>query len=117
MADATLFVGWNRPVSGRESQAAAYWKESMGLYTALQKEGRIESFEPVLLAAHGGDLNGFVLVRGTPQKLDEVRQDERFIDLVLKGTMLTSNFGVVSGYVGAGLEKVMNRWVTLSTKG
>lgn len=116
MADATLFIGWNRPVTGREAQATAYWKESLGLYATLQKEGRIESFEPVLLAAHGGDLNGFVLVRGMGPKLDEVRHDERFIDMVLKGTMLATNFGVVPGYVGAGLEKVMNRWVMLSSK-
>lgn len=116
MADATLFIGWNRPVIGRETQAAAFWKEAMGLYAALQQEGRIESFEPVLLSSHGGDLNGFVLLRGAAAKLDEVRRDERFMDLVIKGSMLTSNFGVVNGFIGSGLERVMNRWAMLAAK-
>ena len=35
------------------------WQKSMEFYGGLQSNGRIESFEPVLLSAHGGDLNGY----------------------------------------------------------
>ena len=35
----------------------------------LQQGGTIDSFESVLLAGHGGDLNGLFLIRGEPDKL------------------------------------------------
>lgn len=116
MADAMMFIGWNRPVVGRETQAAAFWKESLTLYGALQKEGKIESYEPVLLASHGGDLNGFVILRGDGKKLDELRHDERYIDTMIKGSMLTTGWGSVPGFINQGLEKIMGRWQTLASK-
>jgi len=62
MANQALFLGWNRPARGREEQAMKLWGKTMEYYGKLQAEGRIESFEPVLLTAHGGDLNGFFLI-------------------------------------------------------
>jgi hypothetical protein len=116
MADAALFIGWNRPVVGRETQAGAFFKESLALYASWQKEGKIESFEPVLLASHGGDLNGFVILRGDSKKLDDLRHDERYIDTVLKGTMLATGWGVIPAYINQGLEKMMTRWQQLAAK-
>jgi hypothetical protein len=116
MADAAMFIGWNRPVAGRETQAAAFYKESMGLYATWQKEGKIESFEPVLLAAHGGDLNGFVILRGDQKKLDDLRHDERYIDTMLKGVMLVTGWGSIPAYINQGVEKLMTRYVQLSSK-
>lgn len=115
-ADASLFIGWNRTVAGKETQAAAFFRESLTLFAAFQKEGHIEHFEPVLLSAHGGDLNGFMLLKGMQAKLEALRHDERFVDMVLRGTLLTTNYGVVSGYVGQGLEKVMARWTMLANR-
>jgi hypothetical protein len=115
MADAAIFIGWNRPVAGREVQAAAFFKECLNLYGAFQKEGKIESFEPVLLSAHGGDLNGFVLLRGDVKKLGDLRQDERFIDLTLKGTMLVGGWGAIPAYINQGIEHLMTRYQTLAT--
>jgi hypothetical protein len=71
MADRVLFIGWNRPVVGREQQAMELWQKAMEYYGKLQADGRIESFEPVILTAHGGDLNGFVMLRGGAEKLAE----------------------------------------------
>ncbi len=63
MADGAIFIGWNRPVPGKEQQAMKLWQDSMEYFEKLRSDGRIESFEPVLLTAHGGSLNGFVLVK------------------------------------------------------
>src|SRR5215211_2257779 len=60
VADAAIFVGWGQIVRGREMKALAVFNESIAYYTRLQQEATIESFEPVLLSAHGGDLAGFV---------------------------------------------------------
>ena len=66
MAGEALFIGWGAVVRGREQQALQVFQESMQYYGGLQQEGRIESFDVYLLAPHGGDLNGFVILRGEP---------------------------------------------------
>ena len=115
MANQALFLGWNRPTIGREEQAMKLWGKSMEYYGKLQSEGRIESFEPVLLSAHGGDLNGFFLIRGKGKNLDEIRREDDFINLVIEGGYCLDGFGVVSGFIGEGLEAVFNTWSKMVT--
>jgi hypothetical protein len=105
-----LFLGWKRPVAGREKAAMELFGEGMGLWADLQKAGQIASFEPVLLAAHGGDLNGFILLRGDQAKLDAVRTSDRFMDLTTRAVILLEGFGVVPGWEGEGLMKQMQRY-------
>jgi hypothetical protein len=113
MADRILFIGWNRVVAGREQQANQLFQKSLEFYGKLQADGRIESFEPVILASHGGDLNGFIILRGNAQKLAEVREDDTFIDLTTEGVFYTEGFGVINGYIGEGLTDVFSRWSKL----
>ena len=82
MADHVLLIGWNRSIVGREQQAVQLFQKTVEFYGKLQAEGRIESFEPVLLSAHGGDLNGFFLLKGEAKKIAEVRGDETFLVLI-----------------------------------
>ena len=113
MANRILFIGWNRPVVGREQQAMELWQNSMDYYTKLQSEGRIESFDPVLLTAHGGDLNGFVMLKGDAEKLSEIRREDPFVDFSIKAGYCLEGFGVVVGYIGEGLTDGFNRWSKL----
>ena len=113
MADAVIFLGRNRPSVGREQQAMQVFQKSLEFYTKLQTEGRIESFEPVLLSSHGGDLNGFVLLRGDAEKLSEIRRDETFVDIVIEAEYCVDGFGHVDGYIGKGLDDVITRWAKL----
>jgi hypothetical protein len=113
MANAVIFLGWNRPSVGREQQAMQVFQKSLEFYGKLQTEGRIESFEPVILSAHGGDLNGFFLLRGDAEKLSEIRRDEMFVDLVLEAEYCVDGFGHVDGYIGEGLDDVISRWAKL----
>jgi len=112
MANA-LFVGWNRAIAEREQQAMQLFQKVMEYYGQLLAEGRIESFEPVILANHGGDLNGFVLLKGDPAKLDEIRREETFIDQSVEANYCLQNFGIVPGYVGDGIADVFSRWTKL----
>jgi hypothetical protein len=66
MANATLVIGWGPAVQGREQKALQVFSEAIQYYTRLQQQGQIDSFEPVALEPHGGDLNGFLLVGGDP---------------------------------------------------
>jgi hypothetical protein len=116
MANQALFLGWNRPARGREEQAMKLWGKTMEYYGKLQAEGRIESFEPVLLAAHGGDLNGFFLIRGDAEKLNEVRRDDTFLDFIIEAGHCLDGFGVVTAWIGEGLNDVFTRWSKLVSR-
>ena len=113
MADRVIFMGWNRPVVGREQQANQLFQKSMEYWAKMQTDGRIESFEPVLLSAHGGDLNGFILFRGDAKKLAEIREDDDFLNLVTEAGYCLQGFGVISGFINEGLMDIFARWAKL----
>lgn len=115
MADRVLFMGWNRAVVGREKQAMQLFQKAIAYYTKLKNEGKIESFEPILLSAHGGDLNGFILLRGSAQKLAEMREDGPFMDLVAEAVYCLEGFGIVNGFIGEGLTTDLSRWAKFSS--
>lgn len=113
MADNVLFLGWNRGVPGREQQALDLFAKVMEYYGQLQADGKIESFEPVLLNQHGGDLNGFVLIKGGREKLDEVQREETFINYSIEAGYCLQGFGIISGVIGDKLANNFSKWSEL----
>ena len=111
MADRVLFIGWNRPTTGREKQAAQLFQKTLEFYGKLVNDGRIESFEPVILSVHGGDLNGFMLLRGNADKLAKLREDADFMDMTIEAELCLDGVGIVLGYIGDGLMDVFSRWM------
>ena len=82
MADRVIFIRWNRSVVGREKQAMQLFQKATDFYSKLKAAGRIESFEPTILAGHGGELNGFILLKGDAKKLEAVREEDTFFNSV-----------------------------------
>jgi hypothetical protein len=85
------------------------WPEkpcALGYFNELKASGQIASFEPVLLGAHGGDLNGFILVKAEEGKLDAVQHSEKFLDLITKVALNVDGVGVIRGWSG---ESMMNQ--------
>jgi hypothetical protein len=107
MAEAGLFLGWGQVVRGREEQALERFNESMQLYARLQDQGRIESFDVALLNPHGGDLQGFVLIRGSAEQIDSLRRDEEFQRLQQKVDLIVDRLGIVDALVDEGLAEGM----------
>lgn len=105
MADAALFIGWGAAVRGREQQALQVFDEVLQYYGKLQQSGQITGFEPVALEPHGGDLSGFLMIRGDRAKLDQVRASEEFIRMNARGTLVVEHLGVVTAFVGKELER------------
>ena len=105
MADSGLFIGWGDVVRGRESQAAALFQETLGWYASLQEQGVIESFEPVFLEPHGGDLSGFILIRGDANKLAALRVSEDFVQHLTRVGLIVDKLGVVGADMGERLER------------
>ncbi len=110
MADRVLFIGWNRVIAGREQQGMQLWQKAMEFYGKLQSSGTIESFEPVLLSAHGGDLNGFIMLRGDAANLELVKEDNAFIDLSAEAEYCLEGFGIITGYLGDRIVDQLSRW-------
>ena len=108
MADSGLFIGFGAPVRGRERQATKVFNEAFEYYARLQQEGEIESFEPVLLEPHGGELDGFFLLRGDQDKLARIRNSEEFERLTVRGQLIIENLGVVGAALGGRLMSQMS---------
>ena len=108
MADSGLFIGFGAPVRGRERQAIKVFNEAFEYYARLQQEGEIESFEPVLLEPHGGELDGFFLLRGDQDKLARIRSSEEFERLTVRGQLIIENLGFVGAALGGRLMSQMS---------
>ena len=85
----------------------------MQFYSKLQADGRIESFDTVVLDAHGGDLNGFIMLKGSSQQIAAVRQDSAWIELMVEAGYCIEGVGGISGYIGEGTMNIMSGYMKL----
>ena len=109
MATAILFIGWNRPYPGTEDRAFG-WMTTEGLAYLRGEEGKsFERMEMFALTAHGGDLNGGLLLFGERAKLDELRRTDDFEGFVMNLSRRFRNIGVVPGVNWDGIQGVMKR--------
>lgn len=106
-----LIIGWNRAVVGREAAAGELFATTSAYYDKLQKSGKLTSWEPMFLQQHGGDLNGFFVLKGTSANLDAMRSDEEFVELILRAGHCLTNVGVIPAYTGASVMDMMTRWM------
>jgi hypothetical protein len=107
MAEAGLFIGWGQVVRDREERALEVFNETMQYYASLEQDGRIESWEVVLLEPHGGDLAGFVLLRGTTDQMNSVRSDEEFERRTTRADLIVEGLGTVGALVEEGIARGM----------
>ena len=105
MADAALFIGWGQVVRGREKRALQVFNESVEYWGGLQGDGKIEDFEVVILTPHGGDLQGFALLRGSEDQVAALRADEEFQRRVTRADLIIESQGVVDAAIGEGLAR------------
>jgi hypothetical protein len=107
MADAGLFIGWGQVVRGREGPAVDGFNETVEYFGQLQGGGRIESFEICFLDPHGGDLAGFMLLRGTTDQINAVRDDDEFLHHMTRADLHVENLGMIGASLGDGIARQM----------
>lgn len=107
MADSGMLIGWDRVVPGDDVHAVELWSEMTVYLKGLHGSGRIEHYDPVMLGAYGGDLNGFVLLRGEQAELDKIRNSDDFLQLVVKANKHLLGFRVLRAHFGAEVAKLM----------
>jgi len=111
MADFGLFIGFGFPTRGREEGAVKVFQELLTLLGGQVQQGNLESFEPVFLQPHGGELGGFVLVRGQQAKLDALLGSPEFQKAMTRAQAIVEHFGVVNCQMGAQLERQMGSFL------
>jgi hypothetical protein len=107
-----LFIGWGTPVRGRETQGAKVFGEWVELLGSYQSKGTVKSFQPVFIQARGGDLQGFFLVQGETNKLQEFVNSEEVRRATTRAQLIVDNFGVCNAITGDEIGKQMQLWQT-----
>ena len=110
MSNTGILVGWTRAYVGKETSSLAKFGEFVGYVSKLAAEKQIDSFEPVLLRPHGGDLNGFFLIRGDAAKLAALRQTDQWKDWEAWGGFNMQGFGVIECMLGENVNDSITRF-------
>ena len=111
MATALLFIGWNRPVAGKENGSVEVLHGGRGRRAHQVPETGISSSASNASRSRrtAEHLNGFVLLFGERAKLDELRRTDEFERFSISLGMLFEGYGVVPGLNNEGLQKAMGR--------
>jgi hypothetical protein len=110
MRDTALFVGWGKTYPERMKFALKHEEEWKEILVRLKEEGEIEDYQTVLLGPHGGELDGFTLVFGTPEKLALLPMRKELELLRTKAMLDHSFFIVVPAVIGEGVEREFSRY-------
>ncbi len=100
MANTALFLGWGGTYPGRERFARTTYAESIEVLNQLKAEGEIEDFQTVLLAPHGGELDGFTLIYGEPDKLATLQMRDALNRLQMRARLDHPKFSVIWAVTG-----------------
>jgi hypothetical protein len=110
MANDALFCGWNRPIPGREHLAVEVFGQWTSYLEKQKASGNVESYEHMFVLPHGGDMNGFTIIRGERAKLDQMRGTEEYYELLTRIGLYCDGFGVVPGFIGDNIMKQLGRY-------
>ena len=110
MGSGVILFGWNRSIPGREKVSAAHFDEFVNYLGGLQQKGTNESFDVIFLDAHGGDLNGFFLIRGDAAKLGTLVSSSEWITHNIRASLHLEGLGVIRGVTGEEIMKRMAMW-------
>jgi len=113
MGTNAILFGWNRSIPGREKVSAQHFEEFVKYLGGLQQKGAIQSFDVVFLDAHGGDLNGFFLIKGDSTKLDVLVGTTEWITHITRAELHLDGSGVVRGITGDEIMGRMALWTSL----
>jgi hypothetical protein len=109
MADRVLFVSWGRPVQGREERGLEVFNEALGFYGKWQQEGRIESFDVVLLSPNRG-MNGYIEIRGSVDQLNDIREDDDYRRVLTDAMLTAHDLSVVEGSCNEGIARMVETY-------
>lgn len=113
MGSNVVLFGWNRSVPGREKASAQHFEEFVNYLKNLLKKGTIQSFDVVLLDAHGGDLNGFFLIKADSAKLNALLSTKEWVTHTTRALLHLEGSGVIRGVTGEKVAERMALWTSV----
>ena len=113
MGSNVMLFGWNRSIPGREKFSAQHFEEFVRYLGGLQEKAVIHSFDVVFLDSHGGDLNGFFLIKGDTSKLDKLISAKEWTTHITRASMHLEGSGVIRGVTGDEVMKRMALWTSV----
>ena len=106
MADRVLVISWGEPVRGREERALEVFNEAVGLFGRMQQDGRLESFDVVLLNPNG-DMAGYMELHGSAEQIAALDADEEFMRNTVDASLIVENFRHTVGYTNEAVARQM----------
>ncbi len=110
MGSNAVFFGWNRPIPGREHLSAGHFQDFVKYLEEQQQKDLIQSYEVVILNSHGGDMNGFFLIRGENDQLDTLVASEEWENHMIRAGIHLEGSGAIRGLTGDLVVKRMELW-------
>jgi len=105
-----IFFAWNRSVPGREKTSGQHFEEFVTYLSGKAKSGAIGGFDAVFLDPHGGDMNGFFLIRGESASLDALTATAEWSEHMTRGALHLQGAGAIRGATGDQAMKRMEIW-------
>jgi hypothetical protein len=115
MADRMLLITWGSTVRGLESRAIEVFNEALGLLGRMQQEGRIDSFDVSLLTPNG-DIDGFIMIRGSGEQIASLRDDEEFQRNTVDATLAVDKIRHIDGHTNEGIAPQMQMYIEAISK-
>jgi hypothetical protein len=112
MAEKVLFISWGENVAGREERGLEVFNETVGMYGRMQADGRIESFDVVLLEPNAGYLE----VRGSAEQLAVLRESDEFLRSMTDASLIVHDMKVAEGYTGTAIPRILEIYQQAITK-
>ena len=110
MARNVIFFAWNRSIPGREQISGVHFDEFVTYLGGLAQTGAIQGFDVVLLDSHGGDMNGFFLIRGDEGNLDALMATAEWTEHMTRASLHLDGSGAVRGVTGDSVAGRMELW-------
>ena len=92
--------------------SAGHFDEFVKYLGGLQQKSAIQAFDVVFLDVHGGDLNGFFLIKGESDKLDALVSTTEWITHIIRASLHLEGSGVIRGVTGDEIMKRMAIWTS-----
>ena len=105
-----VFFAWNRSIPGREQISAEHFGQFVQYVEGLQRSAAIDSYDVVFLDPHGGDMNGFFLIRASGAKLTALLGSTEWVTHMTRAVLHLEGSGTVRGVTGALVRERMDLW-------
>src|SRR3954465_223257 len=104
-----LFIRWGENVVGREERGLEVFNEVVGMYGRMQQEGKIESFDVVLLNPSPG-IDGYMTIHGSAEQIAALKEDEGFRRSLVDASLIVQHLSMTDGYANEGIAQEMEMY-------